>query len=106
MTTLCGCKETTKLKVEADMGADPIWCAVCNYNLDLEEIELSAELAKDLFIWVNDYASWVDWETETLIEGQEAVEADHNQRGEELTKLAQQELNGQYEVEFKSSNLY
>ncbi|MBQ0140299.1 MAG: hypothetical protein KBT36_13515 [Kurthia sp.] len=106
MTLVCDCKEIKQLKIEADMGADPIWCATCHYNFDLEDIDLSGSLKKDLFSWVNDYASWVDWTTETLIEGQEKIEMLHNERGEVLTKLVQQALDGQYKVLFSPSEMY
>lgn len=106
MSLLCDCKEIKTLKVEADMGADPIWCDVCHYNFDIEDLELSATLKKDLFSWVNDYASWVDWTTETLIEGQEEAEILHNQRGEELTVFVRKELAGQYKVVFSPSEMY
>jgi transcription elongation factor Elf1 len=33
--------DTCNLKVEGDVGADPIWCDLCGHNLDIEEIPLS-----------------------------------------------------------------
>lgn len=106
MEKICGCNKVVSLKVEADMGADPLWCAICNYNLDIEDIELPAQLTEDLFTWVNDFASWVDWELDTLIEGQEQVEEAHNQRGLQLTEDVKKVLKGQYEVTFSPSKMY
>lgn len=106
MERICGCKKIITLKVEADMGADPLWCAVCNYNLDIEDIELPNDLKAELFLWVNDFASWIDWETDALIEGQEAVEMTHNQRGLQLTEIVKEELKGKYEVLFSASKMY
>lgn len=106
MEGICDCNKVVSLKVEADMGADPLWCAICNYNLDIEDIELPDQLTADLFAWVNDFASWVDWETDTLIEDQEAVEAAHNERGLQLTEIVKETLKGQYEVIFSPSKMY
>jgi len=36
MNCLCMQKETYELKVEGDIGADPIWCEKCSCNLDIE----------------------------------------------------------------------
>ena len=46
----CGCKqETTSIVLEGEYGADPLWCAVCQYNLDLDEIALSSDLINELY---------------------------------------------------------
>lgn len=106
MGALCDCKEVKVIKVQADMGADPLWCQVCHYNFDVEDIDLPDELSRDLFVWVNDFASWVDWETEALLEGMEAEEVLHNQRGMELTEQVKEQVKGQYEVVFSPSAMY
>lgn len=43
---LCACKELKKLKVEADFSAEPLWCAKCYTNLDIEDFSLSDSLLK------------------------------------------------------------
>lgn len=106
MGTLCDCKEVKIIKVQADMGADPLWCQVCHYNFDIEDIDLPEDLSAALFVWVNDFANWVDWETDTLLEGKEADEALHNQQGSELTERVKEQLKGQYEVVFSPSTMY
>lgn len=103
---LCNCKELVTIRVEGEMGADPLWCDVCQYNFDIDDIELTEELKSELFIWVNDYASWVDWEFETLIEGQEHLEIEHNEAGKALTEKVKEQLNGQYKVVFSPSTIY
>jgi hypothetical protein len=36
----CEQKETSELKVEGDVGADPIWCNQCGCNLEIEDIPI------------------------------------------------------------------
>lgn len=103
---LCNCKELVTIRVEGEMGADPLWCDTCQYNFELDDIELSKELKAELFVWVNDYASWVDWEHETLIEGREQEEDAHNEAGKALTEKVRAELVGQYKVVFSPSTMY
>jgi hypothetical protein len=45
----CFCKEESYgLVLEADFGADPIWCKRCGCNLDLDEVPLTQELKNEL----------------------------------------------------------
>ncbi|MEW5548939.1 hypothetical protein ABGT22_02995 [Peribacillus frigoritolerans] len=60
MECFCEQKETYELKVEGDVGADPIWCNQCSCNLDIGPI--SDTLTNELIEWVNRYGEWIDWD--------------------------------------------
>lgn len=94
------CNTLTTLKIEADIGADPIWCAVCYENLELADFALPEELAKALSEWTGDYGTWIDWETDSIIAGGIALEAEHNVIGEQLTEQVKTALAGHYDVLF------
>ena len=66
----CGCKQLTKqLLLEGEYGADPVWCAVCQYNIEIDELAVSDTLLDELLHWGNAYGQWVDLEQGVLIEG-------------------------------------
>jgi hypothetical protein len=44
----------TEYKLEADF-ADPVWCAKCSWNFDIEDLKISEELQKQLVFWVQEY---------------------------------------------------
>lgn len=45
----CGCKvPTTKLLLEGEYGADPVWCVVCQYNIELDELPVDETLQDEL----------------------------------------------------------
>lgn len=98
----CSCKQFKKLKVEADFSADPLWCAKCYMNLDIEDFSLSESLLKALFEWIGDYGTWIDWETDGVVAGGVALEAAHNERGVVLTELVKQQLS-QFDIVFSPS---
>lgn len=104
MNTLCECEELTHIKVEADIGAEPFWCENCGFNLDISAFELSDTLRKELAGWVNNYGVWIDWETERLKEGGEAIEMQHNALGLLLTEKVIKECGGEYKFTFASSH--
>lgn len=99
---LCAWKELKKLKVEADFSAEPLWCAKCYTNLDIEDFSLSDSLLKASFEWIGDYGTWIDWETDGVVVGGVELEAAHNKRGVELTKIVKQQL-PQFDVVFSPS---
>lgn len=101
--SLCQCKELKHLKIEADIGADPLWCNNCHSNLEVDEFPLSKALKKELFEWIDAYGTWIDWEKDGIVPNGVALEEQHNERGEELTKKVKQELERQYEVVFSPS---
>ena len=63
----CGVNKVLEFKVEADIGADPIWCNKCGYNLDIEDFKISKNLEEKLMNWISQYGKWIDWTTDTLV---------------------------------------
>lgn len=91
----CGCKKTTnKLFIEGEYGADPVWCAVCQYNIELDELPIDSALMAELLAWGNSYGEWVDLELGVYVDGGEAMEAAHNKAGALLAKKLQMALHG------------
>lgn len=100
----CGCKQLTKqLLLEGEYGADPVWCAVCQYNIEIDELAVSDMLLDELLHWGNAYGQWVDLEQGVLIEGGAEMEVAHNKAGTLLAKKLQMELGNGYTVEFSAS---
>lgn len=62
----CSCNKTTHILFEADF-ADPIWCADCNMNLELDDFPVSAALRLRVARWTEDYGKWLDWERDKLL---------------------------------------
>ncbi|MCM0599363.1 hypothetical protein [Periweissella fabalis] len=106
MDQICACPQISIINVEAEMGADPLWCAKCDYNLDTYDLPLTPTLQAELTIWTNSFGSWVDWETEQLIAGEQFTEVSHNQGGRILASKIQAELGNEYQVIFIASNMY
>ena len=102
----CKCKEVKKITLEADFGSDPIWCGVCGYNLDIEELEISEELRQAIFVWENQFGEWLDLDTDELEEDGEPLEEAFNARGLELLALLKQELGNKYEWNYSPSEMY
>lgn len=101
----CGCKtETKQLLLEGEYGADPVWCAVCEYNIELDELLIPEELMDELLDWGNRYGQWVDLEQNIFIEGGEQLQAEHNKDGKLLAKKLQMALAG-VSVAFTESNM-
>ncbi|QGU00013.1 hypothetical protein SYNTR_1419 [Candidatus Syntrophocurvum alkaliphilum] len=103
MKCLCEQKETYNLKVEADVGADPIWCKHCGCNLDIEDFSISLDLKSKLWKWVERYGEWIDWDNDEIAHNGIKLEEEHNKQGLLLTKQVQKELEGHYEVSFSPS---
>lgn len=102
----CKCKQTTKITLEADFGSDPIWCSVCGYNLDIEELDITEDLRQAIFVWENQFGEWLDLETDELEEGMEHLEEAFNYRGQELLTELQKQLGHTYEFTFEPSTMY
>ena len=100
--SLCLCKELKTLKVEADMGADPLWCNECYANLEVDEFPMSDALKDGLLEWGDAYGTWIDWETDGLVAGGVAMEQQHNERGAELAEKVKLAM-AQYEIVFSPS---
>lgn len=99
----CSCYETMDVKVEADSGADAIWCNRCNSNFNLEDIRISAKLKIALATWSGTYGAWIDWKNDGIFPGGVELEAQHNREGLTLTKKVQQELPPNDKVTFSPS---
>lgn len=101
----CFCKngETFELKLEGDVGADPLWCNQCGCNLDLDEVPISQFLKEELMEWVMNYGEWIDWEKDSLVPNAKVMEEVHNQSGSELLEKLKKELGGKYSVTFSPS---
>lgn len=76
-------------KVEADF-ADPIWCAKCNWNFDIDDIPLSEELDRELTLWVLEYQNSVDLFKAPSVTADKKIK--HNEKGTLLAKKVQIEL--------------
>ncbi|MFD2628100.1 hypothetical protein [Oceanobacillus kapialis] len=103
MNLLCNCKALTNIKVAADVGADPLWCAICGYNLDMDKVEVSDSLKETLRLWIDEYGNWVDWESDILIDRAVHIEKQHNELGLKITEKVKDELNGKYNIVFAPS---
>lgn len=101
----CECKQqkTNELKVEGDVGADPIWCNHCNCNLDIEEIPIELDLKLELMKWIGKYGEWIDWDKDEIVPNGVELEAEHNKEGLKITEKVQKELEGKYKVSFSPS---
>lgn len=87
----CSCQRTTHILFEADF-ADPVWCADCKWNLDLDDLPVSETLKGNIESWAEGYGEWLDWEGEKLISDAVKIEEDFNNAGRLLFVLLQQEL--------------
>lgn len=105
MHCFCEQKETYELKVEGDVGADPIWCNQCGCNIDIEDIPISNELKTELMEWVTKYGEWIDWDIDWLIPNGIELEENHNIQGAKLTAKVKKELRGKYKIKFFSSTM-
>lgn len=84
-----GNKEKCKhpaLNVEADFSADPLWCSVCGYNLDIDDFPLTEELKEELFNWIQNF--------------KEVPMAEHNKIGMQLTIWIKEEIGKDYPITF------
>lgn len=93
----------SELKVEGDVGADPIWCDKCGCNLELEDIPISAELAEELSFWAMKYGEWIDWDKDKLLPNGIEMEDEFNQNGVTLTKKLKLELRHLDKVKYSPS---
>lgn len=105
MKCFCEQKETYYLKVEGDVGADPIWCYTCGCNLDFEEVPLSKELKGELMHWIMQYGEWIDWDRDKLVPDGIKLEEEHNKIGKALTEKVKEELGEGYQVTFSPATM-
>jgi len=105
MQCFCEQTETYELKVEGDVGADPLWCKKCGCNFDLEDIPISNELKSELVEWVTKYGEWINWDIDKLIPTGIEMEEEHNKQGAKLTEKVKKELVGKYRIKFSPSTM-
>jgi plasmid stability protein len=105
MMCLCEQQETYELKVEGDVGADPLWCNQCGCNLELDDVPISNELKEKLRQWAAKYGEWIDWELDQIIKNGVELEEEHNRQGAHLTEGVKIELSGKYRVLFSPSSM-
>ncbi|QOV10217.1 hypothetical protein [Viridibacillus arvi] len=103
MVDLCSCNKIYNLKVEADIGADPIWCNKCYSNFDIEDVPISIKLKVELQEWILQYGKWIDWKNDGIVPNGVELEEIHNKEGLILTEKVQKELAGKYKVSFSPS---
>ncbi|KGK85828.1 hypothetical protein DP73_18005 [Desulfosporosinus sp. HMP52] len=102
--TGCRCEKPTKLlRMEADFSADPIWCDICNFNLDLPKLPLSFELKNELMKWILEYGKWLDLNTDKLVNRAFELQREHNEWGFRLFLKVESELGNQYCIRFSPS---
>ncbi|GIN63835.1 hypothetical protein J27TS8_38280 [Robertmurraya siralis] len=102
---LCGCEHSipASLKIEGDVGADPLWCANCGYNIDIADLPLSNNLVAALSSWNMTYGEWIDWNTDKLKEDGIQLEKQFNRAGEALTEKVRREIGHIYGITFVPS---
>ncbi len=67
MKDVCKYKETYKLKVEADITADAIWCNQWHCNFDIEDIPTYIRLKAELAEWIlKNYGKCINWDDEII----------------------------------------
>lgn len=94
MKRVCGCKETRFIRVETEVGADPLWCGTCLYNLDLDLVEICDSLKGEFYKWNAELTRNPNFNLDKLEQ--------HNRVGKELTARLKEELGSRYTIEFKS----
>ncbi len=102
----CFCEQNTtyNLKVEGDMGGDPIWCVHCGCSIDLEEETVISEgLKEELWDWMMRYGEWINWDKDRLLPNGIELEEEHNKQGRKLTEKVKKELEKTYEIRFSPS---
>lgn len=101
----CECVNGTPatIRIEGDVGADPVWCHSCGSNLELEGVGLSALLSRELDEWGQTYGEWIDWDHDKLRAGGIEMEEAFNQKGSGLASKVEKELVGRFDVTFMPS---
>lgn len=99
----CGCNKTYDLKVEADIGADALWCNKCYCNFNIGDFSISNDLKDELSQWILQYGKWIDWDNNGILPNGVDLEEIHNEEGLKLTEKVQKELAGKYKVSFSPS---
>ncbi|WP_342598263.1 hypothetical protein MHB48_11800 [Psychrobacillus sp. FSL H8-0483] len=104
MKDLCKWNETSHLKVEADIGAEAIWCNKCYCNFDIEYVPISIELKAELMEWILRFDKLFRTIDGIVQKEKVELEEEHNKQGF-LTEKVKKELEGLYEVSFSPSKI-
>ena len=99
----CSCKKTKHILFEADF-ADPIWCADCNMNLELDDLPVSEALKRRVERWTEGYGKWLDWKRDKLKLDAVKTEENFNNEGKLLSVAIQQELHD-FTITYRPSRL-
>ncbi|MBY6054749.1 hypothetical protein KUV27_24235 [Cytobacillus firmus] len=91
--------------MDGDVGAAPIWCNQSGCNLDLDNIPISKELKMKLSEWAINYAEWIDWDLDQIIENGVVLDEEHKKQGAYLTEKVKLELSDKYRIKFSSSTM-
>jgi hypothetical protein len=86
LNDVCNCEFTNSFKLEADFVADPIWCNVCGWNLDIDDFPLTDNLKNDLYQWTEQY--------------KKIPINEHIAIGQNLTEKVKEELGSEYRIIF------
>lgn len=105
MKCFCAPGEVYELKIEGEVSADPVWCAECMRNLDLEELPISHGLKTRLREWMLRYGEWIDWEKDRIVSNGIELEMIHNKQGKKLTEEVQKEIGEKYDVYFSPARM-
>ena len=92
-----------KSLLEGEFGADPLWCAVCQYNIELDDMPIDERLKDELLYWANAFGQWVELEESQFVEGGKELEQAHNASGRELANKVATSLGQGYTVKFVAS---
>lgn len=98
----CKCDISPKyFFIEADYGADPIWCAKCKYNLDIDDFPISNELKSKFNKWLANFNNWINDEIEEKNLQIQKFILEHNKTGNKLAIELMEELGKGFDVSFK-----
>jgi hypothetical protein len=93
------CNHQRSYKVEADF-ADPIWCAECNWNIDIDDLPISEELKKDFVKWEVEYQKEMSLLKEQESEHFQEFVSKHNDEGRRLAERLIRELGENISITF------
>ncbi|UOQ48763.1 hypothetical protein MUN88_00965 [Gracilibacillus caseinilyticus] len=94
-------------KMEADHSADPLWCSMCGFNLEINDFPLSQRLKTDLMEWIVEYGDILeqsDW-GEKITDDTAILIKSHNEKGIRLHQKLKEELGDGYKVSYVHTSL-
>lgn len=88
------------LRIKAETCADPVWCAICGANLELDELPLSKGLINELWNWNLQYHRWLEEHNYDYSTLDLEFVIQHNDWGLKLTERVQVEIGSEFQVSF------